>query len=100
MKWDAGSRQTRHGDSSRLTQENSRPLEFGNCLRGMATVAVMYFMDRFVGRTTRTWIQVINFRRSFSRIPLDHKKRESYTLREKYWCKRDMGPPGPESLVI
>ena len=41
-------------DSSRLDKEREWAFEFGNCLRGMAIVAVTCFMDRTVCRTTHT----------------------------------------------
>ena len=48
-------------------------MEFGNCLRWMAIVAVMCFVDRTVCRTARTSYK-------FSRIPLDRGKHENYTM--------------------
>ena len=45
----SGLARTRLGmDSSRLNQEREWALEFGNCLCGMAIVAVTHFMDRTV----------------------------------------------------
>ena len=46
-----------------MNKKESRPLEFGDCLCGMAIVTVTCFMDRTFCRTTRTWMQVIIIRR-------------------------------------
>ena len=48
-------------DSSRLNQEREWLLEFGNCFRRIAVVAVTCFIDTNVCKSTRTWIQVTNF---------------------------------------
>ena len=64
-------------DSSRLNQEREWPLEFGNCLRRIAIVAVACSWTELLVELHAHVIKFYGL--MFLRIPLNHKKRENDT---------------------
>ena len=64
------------------TKKESSPLEFGNCLHGMAIVTATCFMNRTFCRTTGRATSHKFLRLKFLRIPLDHEECKNYTYDE------------------